>query len=133
MAWHLAREPAHGLLVLDFEGELSRQDCVRATRETLARLEAGRADGVLVDARQASCALGVGDIYAVPAMWEHASVHRGSALAMLVDGATAQTRDLEFFENTCRNRGWNVCVFGDYDEALAWLAGQVKRGAVGNA
>ncbi|HMM74736.1 MAG TPA: hypothetical protein PJ986_03430 [Gammaproteobacteria bacterium] len=131
MTWHLRREPADGWIVLDFEGELSRQDCVRATRETLARLDPGRAEGVLVDARQASCALGVGDIYTVPAMWEHASVHRGSALAMVVDDATAQARDLEFFENTCRNRGWNVRVFGDYDEALAWLAGQVKRSAAG--
>ena len=111
MTWHLARESAYGLLILDFEGELSRQDCVRATRETLARLEPGRADGVLVDARNASCALSVGDIYAVPAMWEHAAVHRGSALAMTVDGTTAAVRDLEFFENTCRNRGWNVRVF----------------------
>jgi len=121
------------MLVLDFEGELSRQDCVRATRETLARLLPGRPDGVLVDARRATCALSVGDIYAVPAMWEHGAVHRGTALAMVVDGATAEVRDLEFFENTCRNRGWNVCVFDDFDAALAWLAGQVRRGAVGGA
>jgi hypothetical protein len=133
VTWQLARESAHGVLVLEFEGEISRMDSVKATREVLARLDSGRPDGVLVDARRAVCALGVGDLYAIPAMWEHAAVHRGSALAMAVDGTTAAVRDLEFFENICRNRGWNVRVFGDYDEALAWTAGQIRRGAVGNA
>ncbi|MCC7120459.1 MAG: hypothetical protein IT493_02780 [Gammaproteobacteria bacterium] len=132
MTWHLTREPASGWLQLDFEGELTRQDCVRATRETLARLDGGRPHGVVVDVRRAICVLGVGDIYAVPAMWEHASVHRGSVLALVVGKEPAHARDLEFFENTCRNRGWNVRLFEDGVTARAWLDDAVRRDAAGH-
>ncbi len=30
--------------------------------------------------------------------------------------------DIIFFENVCRNRGWDFKVFTDYDEALFWLS-----------
>ncbi len=132
VTWKLTRDPAAGWLVLNFEGDLTRQDCVRGTREALSCVEPGQPAAVLVDARAATCVLSVGDIYAVPAMWEHAMVHRGSALAMVVADAVSLQRDIEFFENTCRNRGWNVHVFDDIDAAQAWLGGQVRRGAVGH-
>jgi hypothetical protein len=41
------------------------------------------------------------------------------AVVMPLDGAAADS--LEFFETACRNRGLDVRVFNERDEALAWL------------
>ena len=124
--WHIERDYGSACLILRFKERLSRQDCVRATKTLLeARVGAGP-HSVLVDVRNAVCGLGVGDIYAVPALWEHGHVHHGSALALLVTAASAHKRDVEFFETTCRNRGWNVRAFDDEAAALAWLASQVR-------
>lgn len=113
---------------MHFDGALTRQDCVRATRRAVEMMNPGVPQAFFVDVSAAHCTLGAGDIYAIPAMWSHAAVHRGSALAMLVDPALSDRRDTEFFENTCRNRGWNVRVFADRADASDWLSGQVSAG-----
>jgi hypothetical protein len=41
--------------------------------------------------------------------------------AVLLPKDAAVARDFEFFETACRNRGLNVRVFHDRDEALAWV------------
>lgn len=128
VTWSVEREPAQGWVVMRFDGALTRQDCARATRRAVEMMNAGAPQAFFVDVSAAHCTLGAGDIYAIPAMWTHATVHRGSALAMLVDPALSDRRDTEFFENTCRNRGWNVRVFADRAAATDWLSGQVSAG-----
>lgn len=128
MTWSVEREAAQGWVLVRFDGALTRQDCARATRRAVELMNAGSPQAFFVDVSMAHCTLGAGDIYAIPAMWAHAAVHRGSALAMLVDPALDNQRDTEFFENTCRNRGWNVQVFADREAATDWLSGQVSAG-----
>ena len=41
--------------------------------------------------------------------------------AVLLPCEAAAKQELEFFETACRNRGLDVRVFGERDEALAWL------------
>lgn len=31
------------------------------------------------------------------------------------------TKECFFYEDVCQNRGWNMKVFDDYDQALKWL------------
>lgn len=132
--WRVERDEGSACLTLIFSGRLTRQDCIRATKALLdARVGEGP-HGVLVDVRHAVCGLGVGDIYAIPAMWEHGQVHRGSALALLAVASSANRRDVAFFETTCLNRGWNVRAFDNEVAARAWLATQVRpqdRSAIG--
>ena len=41
--------------------------------------------------------------------------------ALLLPAAVAAVEDIRFYETTCRDRGLDVRVFADRDEALAWL------------
>ncbi len=41
--------------------------------------------------------------------------------ALLLPPRERGASDVEFFETACRNRGLNVRVFSDRDEALEWL------------
>ena len=43
------------------------------------------------------------------------------ALAELLSDDAAAADQMEFFETACRNRGLDVRVFRDRDEALGWL------------
>jgi hypothetical protein len=31
-------------------------------------------------------------------------------------------KDFQFLETVCRNRGWNIRIFDDYDAAVDWLS-----------
>jgi hypothetical protein len=31
-------------------------------------------------------------------------------------------KDFQFLETVCRNRGWNIRIFDDYDVAIDWLS-----------
>jgi hypothetical protein len=42
--------------------------------------------------------------------------------ALLLPAAAAAGEDIRFYETACRNRGLDVRVFSERDEALAWLA-----------
>jgi hypothetical protein len=41
--------------------------------------------------------------------------------AILLSAHAAAAEEMEFFETVCRNRGLDVRVFRERDEALAWL------------
>jgi hypothetical protein len=43
--------------------------------------------------------------------------------AVLLPAEAAAAAQMEFFETAARNRGLNVRLFRDRDEALVWLAG----------
>ena len=43
------------------------------------------------------------------------------ALVLPHPSRTGEVNDALFFENVCRNRGWNVRTFPGREEALAWL------------
>jgi hypothetical protein len=76
----------------------------------------------LVDCREVASAGTAFDILAVAELL--ASVPPGviEREAVLLPRDAAAARDFEFFETACRNRGLDVRVFHDRDEALAWLA-----------
>lgn len=75
----------------------------------------------LVDCREVASAGTAFDILAVAELL--ASVPPGviEREAVLLPRDAAAAKDFEFFETACRNRGLDVRVFHDRDEALAWV------------
>ena len=75
----------------------------------------------LVDCREVASAGSAFDILAVAELL--ASVPPGviEREAVLLPRDAAAAEDFEFFETACRNRGLDVRVFHDRDEALAWV------------
>jgi hypothetical protein len=75
----------------------------------------------LVDCREA---LGEGsafDVLAVAEFLASVPVEVIEREAVLLPADAGAAEDMQFFETACRNRGLDVRVFGDRDEALAWL------------
>lgn len=131
MSWSVALDAGRGWIVCGFAGEISRAESALATRRALALARVGGPARFLLDVREAYSRLTVGDLYSIPAMWEHGGAERASAIALLIADDPQMRRDAEFFENTCRNRGWNVRVFEAPAPAAAWLSN--PRAGTGNA
>ena len=75
----------------------------------------------LVDCREVVAAGSAFDILGIAELL--ASVPPGviEREAVLLPRDAAAARDFEFFETACRNRGLDVRVFHDRDQALAWV------------
>jgi hypothetical protein len=63
----------------------------------------------------------VGDLFAMIASLEQAGLPRTLREAIVTSGSLLPSRDVQFYEDACRNRGWNVRIFPDRASALAWL------------
>ena len=62
-----------------------------------------------------------GDLFAVVALLEQLGLPRTLREAILVPPATLAPQDVQFYEDTCRNRGWNVRIFTERERAFEWL------------
>ena len=62
-----------------------------------------------------------GDPFAVIGLLEGTGAARTLREAIVVPGSTLAAPDVQFYEDACRNRGWNVRLFPDRESAMAWL------------
>jgi len=60
-------------------------------------------------------------IISIPDFWERFSASRTNKMAMLISKDKSLHEDFNFFENVCRNRGWNVNLFEKKEDAFKWL------------
>jgi hypothetical protein len=65
----------------------------------------------------------VGDLFAVVGLLERLGLPRTLREALLVLPTTVAGPDVQFYEDACRNRGWNVRLFTERERAFEWLNG----------
>jgi hypothetical protein len=63
----------------------------------------------------------VGDLFAVIGMLEGLGLPRTLREAIVMSGTVQRAQEVQFYEDACRNRGWNIRIFPDRAAALAWL------------
>jgi hypothetical protein len=59
----------------------------------------------------------------VVALLERLGLPRTLREALLVLPSSVPGPDVQFYEDACRNRGWNVRLFTERERALEWLNG----------
>ena len=107
-------------VTITLSGEVSTDDLVACRSEAITLLLANECTRLLVDATTEAPRRDILDDYQFTS--EHASQFpRGTRHAVLVQ---AGERDyMEFVENVARNRGVEMRLFIDRDQALEWLLG----------
>ncbi len=88
--------------VTKIASELSKYDCNKCIIDHRNTIVSGR----IIDSYERSEKY---SSYGVKRFWKCALVFKKF------------NEDVVFFENVCRNRGWDFKVFIDYDEGLLWL------------
>ncbi len=63
-----------------------------------------------------------GELIQVIDAFEHLGLPRSLREALVLPPGSMTAADVQFYEDACRNRGWNMRIFPDREHALAWLA-----------
>jgi hypothetical protein len=104
-----------------YSGVIPAEALLQAVQATLAL---GRERGTtryLADCTALEGGHSIVDLYGLGQLVESAGVPRDSREALVLPQLDAVARDVEFWETTCRNRGFHVRVFRAIAEARAWL------------
>jgi hypothetical protein len=112
------------VIELTFAGKVGPEDLLamlRAAVETAIRTSVFR---YLADLTELSGGHSVGDLFAVVQEMERMGVPRTMREAIVSRPGSIPEADARFFEDACRNRGFDVRIFPDRAAALAWLAGE---------
>jgi hypothetical protein len=114
---------ADGLVESVYAGVVSPAELERAVVTTV---ELARERGVflfLTDVTGLTGGHSAGDLFALVAMLGSLGLPRTLREAIVIPQASLAPPDVQFYEDACRNRGWNVRLFQDRGSALAWLKG----------
>lgn len=60
-------------------------------------------------------------LYSIGDFYEQLNIEPGTKQAVLLSTDAEPQRDIRFYETATRNRGFDVRVFADRAEAIAWL------------
>jgi hypothetical protein len=112
---------AEGVVELAYSGAVSPEELQAML---LAAIETGRRTSILrflADLTGMSGGHSAGDLFAVVHAMEQLGVPRAMREAIVPRPGSIPDADARFFEDACRNRGFDVRIFPDRPSALAWL------------
>lgn len=121
MSYELKMDEQEDFLRFSISGERTRESVVAATIEILDICYDREFSSALIDAREFSGRLHHLDAYDVPAVEYPKLTRRGVVSRVAIVDLKDFSDSFRFFETVARNRGYNLRLFGDADEAAAWL------------
>ncbi len=111
------------LLQITTKGTLTGDCTARLVREIQQTGVDLTQTGILMDNRDAELQFGTMDIYDCPKEYQKLANGRQAHVALVFKEIRQDTR---FYETVCANMGYQVAVFTDYDQAVAWLAAALR-------
>ena len=89
--------------------------------EAIAEAAAHQVHRYLVDDREMIPQLSTLEIHELPDMMERMGLGKHDRVAVVYAESSPKAADFKFFEDTARNRGFDVQLFTDVNPALDWL------------
>ena len=111
-----------GIVVVAFRGAVTKDDTVEARAESAKLVVDQSAPRFFVDLREATLEMSVADIFAVNS--SHAdALPAGTRHAVVItpEMKSVGPEDVRFAETVAYNRGTELRIFADADEARRWL------------
>ena len=110
------------IVELTFTGPIAAADMHAASAETIDLQKRTRLNRFLIDADSWALDASTSDIYKLPAeTYGKEKVDPRTRIAILMPRHESARRGALFYEDACRNRGWNARVFDDRAAAVEWL------------
>lgn len=121
MPWSVELNTELDLIEEVFSGYVTKSEVEAATSKAFELAPKDRPARFLTELRNLDLEHSVVDLYHLPKEWERMQFMRWNRMALLVPSAIEIMKDLQFFETTCLNQGWQVKIFTQRQEAIAWL------------
>jgi C-terminal processing protease CtpA/Prc len=119
--YELSIEPKEGYLLITAVGLRTRETVSAMTREVFDAAVTHEKKSVVIDVRQMRGGFGIMDIYLLVSDVFETLRGKGIQRAAVVDVRSSPMREA-FLETAARNRGFNLRVFADTEEAEQWMA-----------
>ncbi len=91
---------------------------IESAKEMVSKLKEHNCNRCLIDHRDSKIISPIVDVYNRPKEYTKIGVERSLITAIVFKKLND---DLQFYEEICQSRGWNIAVFDDYDAAITWL------------
>ena len=121
MAFSIAYVEEVGVVEMVFRGTVTPADVDAAMTEAGTVGAENLSNRFLVDSREMPAGGSAFDVLALAELLAALPPGVIDREAVLLSDDAAAADQMEFFETACRNRGLDVRVFHDRDEALGWL------------
>ncbi len=109
-------------------GQITVEDFINQSKEAIDLALKKNTNLFLSDDSDMVGPVNISVIISLPDFWERFSAPRTNKMALLISKDETLHEDFYFFENVCRNRGWNVKLFGEKEDAIKWLL-NIKQAA----
>lgn len=123
MPWTMAQAEGDQILVMGYHGKITSEELQEAHHHALGRLTEQKIARVMVDCSTAQAEMPMIDVYKLPDLYVAEDVSRMIRIAMILPQDGYKRDVYEFYEDVCRNRGFQVQLFDDGDAAWTWLRG----------
>ena len=113
---------AEGVVESVYAGVVSPDELERAV---LAAIDLAKASGMYrfyTDVTGLTGGHSASNLFAIIGLLERLDLPRTIREAIVASRSSISAADVQFYEDACQNRGWNVRIFADPESALAWLA-----------
>ncbi|MBD3169092.1 MAG: hypothetical protein GF307_06385 [candidate division Zixibacteria bacterium] len=121
MPWSADYLKDEGIILLKSRGENNLDDYIEQTRKIAEMVNERNILEILLDHSELINKASLTEIYEIPKLYEAHNLNRNVKIAVIVSKDLSQELDFEFFEDICRNRGWNMKLFRGREPALRWL------------
>ena len=124
MPFSVVHDPEQDIVELHFTGVITPDDLTPSSEACFALQRQTGSLRYLIDSDTWSLEVSSFDIHALPAKeYPKAEIDRRTRIAVVAPSNDQALANARFYEDACRNRGWNARLLPDREAALAWLQG----------
>lgn len=126
MGWTIERSnaaPVAPILRVHAEGSVSTEEVLAQVMEGLEIIKQQQMIGALVDYSKAILEMPLHEIYRLPDLFDAGELPRATKIAIVLPADPANMHKYTFFDDVATNRGYQVRLYWEPTQALAWLAG----------
>jgi hypothetical protein len=102
-------------------GKLTFEDYIKQSKEAVELAQKKNTNLLFLDTSNLDASIKATEILSIPDLWESIGTPRTYRLAVLIPKDESLHEDIKFFENVCRNRGWQTKLFDKKEDAIEWL------------
>lgn len=121
MSWKIKIIENPGYIKLQYSGLVTKDELVEAFFSTAGILRGGNILKVLADCTSMTGGHSVTDLYGLIDLFEAAGMPRNIKEAIILPELKDTLENVRFYETACLNRGYNVKICREHDEAVKWL------------
>ncbi|HSC47384.1 MAG TPA: STAS/SEC14 domain-containing protein [Gammaproteobacteria bacterium] len=127
MSWKIEHRPSENIVRITAEGIITAEDAFAQAIEGVQLIVSLKASGVLVDYSGATLEMPLTDIYKLPDMFDAGGLPHWTKIAIVLPADPQNMHKYTFFDDTATNRGFQVKLYWERSQALAWLTKGRRR------